>query len=45
MEARREERPATAITTPNGNETITNVPVEFMTIASFMAWLNDKTEE
>ena len=40
-----ENFPLRRITTPNGNETITNVPVEFMTIASFMAWLNDKTEE
>jgi len=37
--------PLRRITTLDGGESITNVPEEFMTIASFMAWLNDKAEE
>lgn len=40
-----EDFPLRRITTPDGGESITNVSEEFMTIASFMAWLNDKAEE
>ena len=40
-----EDFPLKRVTTPDGGETITNVPGEFMTMASFMAWLNDKAEE
>ena len=39
-----EDFPLRRIETPDGGETITNVPEEFMTIASFMAWLNEKAE-
>ena len=40
-----EDFPLRRIETPDGGETITNVPEEFMAIASFMAWLNEKAED
>ena len=47
LDGKREEEdfPLRRIETPDGGETITNVPEEFMVITSFMAWVNEKAEE